>query len=136
MKLKFFWGIFLVIFVSCQSSKIASVDAQHEKTLNFEKDDHDEYDIVVLDTGYDMFLQSIAKPMNYYSESYYKNKNQFYVMEWNLRHSQPMVYVPDFYAVRIDYEDRKEYGIKLEYKLYNFFQFIKWKYKINLDIGG
>ena len=73
--------------------------------------------------------------MNYYSENYYKNKNQVYVTEWNIRHSQPFRYDPDFYAVRIDYNPNMKYGIKLEYKLYNFFEFIKWKYKVDLNFG-
>lgn len=103
--------------------------------LSFEKNDKDEYDIIVLDPQYDMFLASIAKPMNYYSENYYKNKNQIYVTEWNIRHSQPFNYDPDFYAVRIDYDPKTDYGIKLEYKLYNFFEFIKWKYKVDLNFG-
>ncbi|SMC45272.1 DUF6146 family protein [Moheibacter sediminis] len=128
----------LYIIICCQlfsncTTKIPPV--KEENTLSFEKNDEDEYDIIVLDPQYETYLVSIARPMNFYSESYYKNRNQIYVNEWNLRHSQPFNYDPDFYALRIDYESNKDYGINLEYKLYNFFEFIKWKYKVDLYFG-
>lgn len=126
------------IFICCQllfgcTTKVPPTTESN--SLSFEKNEEDEYDIIVLDPQYESYLASIARPMNFYSESYYKNRNQFYVTEWNIRHSQPFNYDPDFYAVRIDYEPNMDYGIKLEYKLYNFFEFIKWKYKVDLNFG-
>lgn len=126
------------IFICCQlllgcTTKVPPTTESN--SLSFEKNEEDEYDIIVLDPQYESYLASIARPMNFYSESYYKNRNQFYVTEWNIRHSQPFNYDPDFYAVRIDYEPNTDYGIKLEYKLYNFFEFIKWKYKVDLNFG-
>lgn len=104
-------------------------------SLSFEKNEEDEYDIIVLDPQYDIFLATIARPMNFYSEDYYKRNNHRFVTEWNIRNSQPFTYDPDFYALRIDYDPKMNYGIKLEYKLYNFFEFIKWKYKVDLNFG-
>lgn len=124
--------ILCLLFSNC-TTKVPPT--KEENTLTFEKNDEEEYDIIVLDPQYETYLVSIARPMEFYSENYYKNKNQIYVTEWNLRHSQPFNYDPDFYAVRIDYEPNKDYGMKLEYKLYNFFEFIKWKYKVDLYFG-
>ena len=104
-------------------------------SLSFEKNEEDEYDIIVLDPQYESYLASIARPMHFYSENYYKSKNRIYVNEWNIRHSQPFTYDPDFYALRIDYDPNMDYGILLEYKLYNFFEFIKWKYKVDLNFS-
>lgn len=103
-----------------------------EETLSFEKNDEDEYDILVMDSQYDTYLKSIAKPMDFYSEFYYKSQNRDYVMEWNYRHNNPIQYDPHFYSTYIDYDWNKEYGINLEYKLYNYFKFLKWRYKIDL----
>jgi hypothetical protein len=132
--LKRFTYIFIFLFVlgSCSTQTPVRNDAD---TLSFEKNDENEYDIIVLDTQYDMYLMSIAKPMNFYSEEYYRTKNIFYVSEWNSRVSQPHRFDPNFYSMRIDYNSTEKYGINLEYKLYNYFQFIKWKYKVNLDFG-
>jgi hypothetical protein len=125
-----------LLFSSCSTNQINPENKDKtENTLSFEKNDEDEYDIIVLDPQYETFLKSIAKPKDFYSESYYKTKNEFYVMEWNLRYSQPLRYDPDFYAVRIDYNPSVDYGLNLEYKLFNFFQFINWKYKVNLAVG-
>ena len=122
----------LLIFSSCSTQTNLPSNTE---TLSFEKNEDEEYDIIVLDTDYNMYLMTIAKPINFYSEEYYKNKNIFYVSEWNSRVSQPFRYDPNFYSMRIDYVPTENYGLNLEYKLYNYFQFIKWKYKVNLDFG-
>lgn len=108
---------------------------KEENTLSFEKNDEDEYDLMVMDPQYDIFLKTIARPENFYSEEFYKNRNRIYVNEWNLRNSQPFNYDPNFYTLRIDYDSNVDYGINLEYKLYNFFEFLKWKYKVDLNFG-
>lgn len=128
--------LYIIIFCSSFFNCATNLPVvKEDNTLSFEKNEEDEYDIIVLDTQYETYLVSIARPMNFYSESYYKNRNRIYVTEWNMRHSQPFSYDPDFYAVRIDYEPNVDYGLKLEYKLYNFFEFIKWKYKVDLNFG-
>jgi hypothetical protein len=131
--LKRFTYIFAILFALTSCSTQAPV--RDADSLSFEKNDENEYDIIVLDTEYNMYLLSIAKPMKFYSEEYYKTKNIMYVSEWNSRVSKPHRYDPNFYSMRIDYLPTENYGINLEYKLYNYFQFIKWKYKVNLDFG-
>ena len=122
-------------FVSCQTQAPAPTE-NSDNSMTFEKNEEDEYDIVVFDSQYDVYLMSIARPEGYYSEQYYKMKNEQYVNVWNNRHAQPLRYDPDLYSVQIDYDPNTDYGLKLEYKLYNFFQFIEWKYKVNLNFGG
>ena len=127
--------LFLCLFVmgffgTCATQKTSSVDKQE---LSFEENEEGEYDIIVFDNQYEYYLNAIAKPINYYSESYLKAKNIIYVNEWNSRHSQPMRYDPNLYEVNIDYRQQTEYGHEFEYKLFNFFKFIEWKYKIKLD---
>ena len=108
-------------------------DPSTEKELNFEENEEGEYDIIVFDPQYDVFLKTRAFPKEYYSENYYKNRNQFLVTEWNLRHNQPMRYNPDLYEVSINYNPTIDYGLEFEYKLFNFFMFIEWKYGEDLD---
>lgn len=123
------------LFVGCQTQVPAPTE-NTDQSLTFDKNEEDEYDLVVFDAEYDVFLMTIARPENFYSENYYKMKNDQYVNVWNSRHSQPMRFDPDLYAVQINYDPKINYGLKLEYKLYNFFKFIEWKYKVNLDFGG
>ena len=125
--------LILLLFQSCSTNVSVNKD---ESSLTFEKNEEEEYDIIVFDPQYDVYLKTIARPQSYFSEEYYKMKNQQYVTSWNLRHSQPLQYNPDLYMVRIDYEPNTYYGLNLEYKLYNFFKFIEWKYKVNLNFAG
>lgn len=126
--------ILLVLFFMVGSCSTNIPNSTKNNSISFEKNEEDdEYDIIVFDSQYDLFLLTQAKPKSFYSENYYKSKNRIYVSEWNSRNLQPMRYNPDLYAVQIDYNPTKEYGLNLEYKLYNFFKFIEWKYKVNLD---
>ncbi len=101
-------------------------------TLQLVKSDGNRYDLIVLDPSYETYLKSIARPDWYHSNSFYKTQNLFYVAEWNRRHEDPMHYDPDFYSTYIDYRPDIEYGLKLNYKLYNYFQFIRYRYGIQL----
>lgn len=127
-KILFFVGIFLFL-TNCATNLPTS---EKENTLSFDKNEEDEYDLIVMDLDYEVYLRSIAQSKNFYSLEFYKNKNQNYVTEWNIRHNQPFRYNPDLYAVRIDYNPRINYGLDFEYKLYHFFKFIEWKYKTKL----
>lgn len=122
-----------ICFVDCASSSVHT--NKIDNSLSFEKGEKDEYDLVVYDLGYETYLMTIAQPMDFYSELYYKTKNQRYVDIWNYRVSQPFQYDPDLYSLRIEYDPTVEYGKLLEYKLFNFFQFFEWKYKVSLDFG-
>ena len=90
-----------------------------------------EYEIIIMDQGFQTYLNSIAKPMWYYSESYYIIKNKFYVTEWNIRVREPYRYQPAIYEQRIDYDPNANYGMEVNYKLYNYFKFVEYKYKVS-----
>lgn len=115
--------------MSCSTQNQSSNIAQN---ITFEQDE-EEYDLIVSDPDYEIYLKTIAQPMNHYSESFYLSKNQFYVIEWNLRHNNPLRYNPNIYTSYISYDPNIEYGLNFEFKLYNFFKFVEWKYKISLD---
>lgn len=93
--------------------------------------DSTEYDLVVMDPNYDLFLLTQAKPMNYYSLEYYKSWNTQYVAEWNARCRNPIVY-GSFYVTPIDYSPFIDYGLEFNYKLFYYFVFIDKEYKIKL----
>ena len=45
-----------------------------------------EYELIIIDPGYDLWLASVAKPMGYYSKEYLESWNQQYILEWNNRY--------------------------------------------------
>jgi hypothetical protein len=88
-----------------------------------------EYEIIIFDIGYETYLNTIAKPEWYYTQSYLETKNRFYVTEWNIRAQNPLRYNPNIYENIIDYNFNIDYGFEVNYKLYNYFKFVEYKYK-------
>ena len=93
--------------------------------------DDGEYDLVVFDSQYDYFLSAIARPMNNYTEDYLKMKNRFLVTEWNNLYSSNRY--PNVIESSIDYDPTINYGLKYEYKLYQVFTYVYWKYGLKLN---
>ena len=94
-------------------------------------EDSIEYEIIIFDAKFDTYLASIAKPKEFYSNHYYKSWNIRYVQVWNERHMNPIKY-GDFYEFNIDYNSFTDYGLDLNYKLYNYFRFVEKEYGISL----
>ena len=42
-----------------------------------------EYEIIIIEPGFNIWLQSIAKPEGYYSQSFLEGRNQIMVTNWN-----------------------------------------------------
>jgi hypothetical protein len=88
-----------------------------------------EYAIIIDDIGFEYYLIAIAQPMWYYPQSYLEAKNQYYVTLWNIRVDQPYIYNPKIYESKIHYDFNIDYGLEVNYKLYNYFKFVEYKYK-------
>ena len=88
-----------------------------------------EYEIIIFDIGFEYYLASIAKPEWYYSQSLLETKNMLYVNEWNYRARNPQRYNSNIYENIIDYQPNIDYGLEVNYKLYNYFKFVEYKYK-------
>lgn len=115
--------------ISCQPQK--SANPQTDTVMKPEKNDDGEWDIEVLDTQYSYFLNAVAKPMNMYTESYLKNRNQILVNEWNAIFLSGRY--PNIVESTVDYDYNENYGLKFEYKLYQVFAFVSWKYGLRLN---
>lgn len=94
------------------------------------QNDSIEYELIVLDPGYSSFLAT-AKPIEFYSNAYYRLWNNRYVTEWNYRSSDPLRF-GDIYSNHIFYEINVDYGIEVNYQLYNYFLFFERKYGVKL----
>lgn len=129
-----------LIFIICLITWLVNCNSQNNYSQNKpekatamkpEKNDDGEWDIQVIDTQYDYFLNAIAKPMNFYTEEYLKSRNSILVNEWN------SLYFSGRYRnvieSSIDYDPRENYGLKFEYKLYQVFAYVQWKYGLKLN---
>ena len=90
----------------------------------------------MFDIGFTLYLNTIARPLEYYSKNYLENKNNIYVTNWNMRVLNPTRYNSRIYENVIDYNPKVNYGLEVNYKLFNYFQFAQQKYKMRLDGGS
>ncbi len=91
-----------------------------------------EYEIIIIEPGFNFWLASRAKPEGFYSQQYMENRNYLYVTEWNNRVLQPQRYNSNLYELRIDYQPNIDYGYEVNYKLYNYFIYFQLNYKQQL----
>ncbi|MCI3938069.1 DUF6146 family protein [Chryseobacterium aahli] len=104
---------------------------KEESAMKPEKNDDGEWELTVIDTQFDYFLNAVAKPISQYSESFLKSRNSSLVNIWNSYYRTGKY--RNIIESLIDYDPKKNYGTKFEYKLYQVFVFIHWKYNLRLN---
>lgn len=124
--------IFFSIFFMVQCAPQNKMPSNSENPeLKPQKNDDGEWDLQVIDTQYDYFLNAIAKPISMYSESYLKSRNSFLVSEWNSYYYSGKY--RNVIESSIDYNPQENYGLKFEYKLYQVFAYVQWKYGLRMS---
>ncbi len=130
--------LFLMLIVSCNTSK-TTVPLQDERLESLKQNDtvsiaNDEleYEIIIIEPGFNFWLESTARPEGFYSQQYMENRNYIYVLEWNQRVMQPQRFNPNLYELQIDYQQNIDYGYEVNYKLYNYFIYFQLRYNQRL----
>lgn len=121
--------LMLIFFSSCTPQN--NMVPKPKSEMKPEKNTDGEWELLVIDSQYDYFLNAIAKPKNMYSESYLKNKNVFLVSEWNSLYLSNRY--PNVIESSIVYDAQENYGFKFEYRLYQVFAYVQWKYGVRLN---
>jgi len=123
------------------SERYFDVEITEEEKMAFNRKEADtveiasdstEYEVIIIDPGFNFWLQSVARPEGYYSQPFLENRNQIFVINYNQRVLQPQRYKPDLYQLQIDYNVNIDYGYELNYKLYNYFIYFQRKYNQRL----
>lgn len=138
MKTLFYIILLSGFVIACKSSKHHNPTKTTNTIVNDTiriSSDKTEYEIIIMDSGFNTWLMSKARPEGYYSQSFLENRNYQWVMAWNQRVNQPFKYDPNLYTTRIDYDRTIDYGYQLNYKLYNYFIYFQLKYKQQLAPG-
>ncbi len=125
---------------SCTSQK-TTLDVTSEEKEVFQSnndepveisDDETEYEIIIIEPGFYTWLNSIARPEGYYSQTFLENRNEIMVITWNQRVLQPQRWNPNLYELQINYDPSIDYGYEVNYKLYNYFIYFQRKYNQRL----
>ena len=134
-------NVFLILLVcfgiySCKTpdrvtSTTPEVNAKAQDTVRIANDKL-EYEIIIIEPGFNFWLESRAKPEGYYSQQFLENRNRIYVTEWNNRVLNPSRYNPNLYQMQIDYQPHIDYGYEVNYKLYYYFIYFQIQYKQRL----
>jgi hypothetical protein len=129
--------ITMAFIVSCKTTNnISTNDKESQKkeqdTVRIANDKL-EYEIIIIEPGFNSWLERMAKPEGYYSQEFLEGRNQIYVSEWNRRVLQPSVYNTSLYEMQIDYNTSIDYGYEVNYKLYNYFIYFQLHYKQQLS---
>ncbi len=134
---KFLLGVgFIALIVGCsavKSKSVADANAPISKndTIRIANDDL-QYEVIIIEPGFDTWLVTNAKPRNFYSLSYLESKNNFFATTYNDRVLQPFRYNSNLYESRIDYDANTHYGYEVNYLLYNYFVYFQQHYRQKL----
>lgn len=133
MKKLVYFGLVLLSFWACSTSK--NIPVNEDKTSQTKASDTIriankdlEYEVIIIDPGFTYWLNSQAKPRNFYSQTYLEGRNRIYVAEWNNR----VLYKPNLYEMSIDYSPNIDYGYEVNYLLYNYLVYFQIKNKQQL----
>ena len=132
----------ILLFASCgavkekESLQISETEKEAFESKDGEEvrieDEKTEYGIIIIDPGFYNWLQSVARPEGYYSQSFMETRNQIFVTNWNQRVISPGQFNPDLYELQIDYDPSIDYGYEVNYKLYNYFIYFQRRYNQRL----
>ena len=125
----------LIFIISCNSSKkITETSITSKKTSDTIRiaNDELEYEVIIIDGGFNSWLNSSAKPRGFYTENYLESRNSIYVSEWNRRVLQPQQFSPSLYEMQINYDFTTKYGYEVNYLIYNYFIYFQITYKQQL----
>jgi len=126
-------GLFIYSCGSGRDIKSSSASATANDTVRIANDSL-QYEIIIIEPGFNLFINSLAKPKGYYSQFYLETKNQILVQEYNSRVRNPLRYNPNLYVQEINYDTFVNYGYEVNYMLYNYFVYLSHEYNQRFSV--
>ncbi len=131
-------GFICVFAFSCNTSKKTTtnsskgVNTAEQDTVRIANEEL-EYEIIIIDPGFNSWLFSRARQRGFYDQIYFETRNRVLVNEWNQRVLQPMRHNPNLYEMQINYDPNTDYGYEVNYLLYNYFLYVQLNYNQRLS---
>jgi hypothetical protein len=121
--------------ISCSTQKQGTKQVFKDSKVNTDTiriaNDSLEYEIVIVEPGFNAWLTT-QRPRGYFGLNYLDQRNDFYIIIYNMRVNDPMGFDPNLYPFRINYEMDVDYGYEVNYLLYHYFLFFEDKYNQRL----
>lgn len=128
--------IFSVITACTSSNKFVKSEDKNitaNDTIRISNDKL-EYEVIIIDGGFNSWFAAYARPRFYYSQPYLEARNRVWVQEWNMRARQPESYNSSLFGMQIDYQNNIDYGYEVNYMLYNYLTY--FQLTNNIKLGG
>lgn len=129
MKTKILIGCIVLLAFSACSSRYTNENSSFKESIKPEKNEEDKWDLTVFDSQYEYFLTAIARPKSQYSSAFLHSKNVQLVSEWNSYYHSGKY--RNIIESSIEYDSSEKYDFDFEYKLYQVFAYVYWKYGLN-----
>ena len=131
---KYYLIIVILFFVmACGTTKTTTFDKNTSKndTIRIANDEL-EYEVIIIDAGFNTWLASYGKQRNYYTQNYMEQRNRTWVRQWN----QNVISGPrrDLFEMTINYDPNTDYGYEVNYLLYNYLTY--FQLTNNIQLGG
>jgi len=119
-----------LLMAGCASKQAINIQKVSDETAP----DSVSYELIVLDSGFESWYLSHAKPVNYHDQNYYETWNSRYVQAWNTHN------LGDRYSQlldgAIDYDRETDYGPEINHKLFYYFMYVEHVLKIPIIPDG
>ena len=116
----------IFLFYGCTSKIASNKDIPKAENIVINSQDDEEYELTIIDSGFQTWFASYAKPINFYSKSYYESQNRRYVSSWNELYQRTGGAGP--FGNYVDYRFTEDYGLELNYELFWYFKYIESMY--------
>lgn len=114
----------ILVASACGSGKSAK-PVRYGQNMILDRGEEDEYEIHIIDSGFDRWFSTHARPMNFHSQEYYESMNYRYVTAWNEKVATHGFRPNSPFQQRIDYQPHIDYGPEVNYKLYYYFKYVE-----------
>jgi hypothetical protein len=127
MKNILFFGIAALVFWACSTGKEAS---RSSVSLSRDGQDSTEYEILIIDPGFDQWYALNYSPAKDYMEEYYHGKNILAAARWNEYYLNGRY--RNVVASTVDYRPEVDYGMEVNRTLYWYFRYAETTYQVPL----
>ncbi len=130
-------GILLLVISGCAGGGPVAVDKPASaNVVQLQGADDEEYELTIIDPGFQRWFASYGRPITHYSPNYYADWNKSYVQQWNMLADRPLSGGVDYpFENRIDYRSDVDYGVQLNHELYWYFRYIESMYGQQYNFG-
>lgn len=120
--------IIAIGFTSCSPWQTANV--RHlEPSVEMEQIGENEYELRIYDAGFSKWFAKHAFPVNVHAPEFYDEQNRQYAAIWNEKAANKqfsLINTP--VRTPLDYDPTIDYGPEIDYLLFNYFQYVEFRY--------